>query len=272
MSEKNQYSVIIYLKGFHEVELGQKIAGCEFGFEPENNQYFLSTVVTAESIEEAKRKGELRLNQVLSVFVIHTGITYPVSGIHVNQISGKKPFLYSSFMILGRTTYLPISKEKIEEIEKSIELFDKLPSQERSTKRVDKAINYFLRGCYLETQWRSESFLNFYKAIELISHDFRKNFGQTLINQLKDTLLRDLTEEEMQKPLTPKRLIQFACGQLGITDACDISKIVTLRSQFSAHARLKEVTVSPEDFNNCKILAGKTILKYADYIQTTKNA
>ena len=272
MSEKNQYAVIIYLRGFHEVEVGQKIADCEFGFEQENNQYFLSTIVTAESIEEAKRKGERRLDQVLSVFVIHTGITYPIGGIHVNQISGKQPFLYSSFMNLGRTTYLPISKEKIEEIGKSVELLDKLPNQERSTKRVDKAINYFLRGCYLETQWRSESFLNFYKAIELISHDFRENFGQILINQLKDTLLKDLTEEEIQELLTPKRLIQFACEQLGISDVCDISKIVTLRNQFGAHARLEEVTVSPDDFNNCKILAGKTILRYANHIQTTENA
>jgi hypothetical protein len=262
----------MYLRGFHDAEIGQKIANCELGFEQENNRYFLSTTVTAESIKEAKRKGELRLNQVLSVFVIHTGITYPISGIHVSQISGRQPFLYSSFMTLETMTYLPISKEKIEEIGKLVELLDKLPSQKHSTKRVDKAINYFLRGCYLETQWRSESFLNFYKAIELISHHFKGDFSQTLINQLRDTLLKDSTEKEIQELLTPKRLIQFACGQLGIGDVCGVSKIVTLRNQFGAHARLEEVTVSPEDFNNCKILASRTILKYANYIQTTKNA
>lgn len=176
MSENNQYCVKIYLEEFHPVEVGQKISDCEFGFETRNNQYFLSTIVSAENSNKAKRKGELRLNQVLSVFVLHTGITFPIGVIHVDQISGEKPFICSSNLILGRTVYLPIKKEKIEEIEKSVELIDKLPTQNRSTKITDRAINYFLRGCYLETKYRSESFLNFYKVIELITNEFRKAF------------------------------------------------------------------------------------------------
>ena len=270
MSPKNQYDVRAYLKGFHEVEVGQKIDDCEFGFKQEDSQYFLSTTVIAENVEEAKCKGELRINQVLSVFVLHTGMTYHVSGIHVNQISGKEPFLYSSFMNLGSTTYLPISKEKIEEIGKSIELLDKLPNQERSTKKVDKAINYFLRGCHLETQWYAESFLNFYKVIELISNDFRDDFSQTVTNQLTESLLRDLTEKEKEELLTPKRLIQFTCGKLEMKDLCNISKIVELRNEFGAHARLKEVTVSPEEFNNCKVLAAKIIINYVNHIQAIR--
>jgi hypothetical protein len=114
MSRKNQYDVRAYLKGFHEIEVGQRIDDCEFGFEQENSQYFISTTVTAENVEEAKRKGELRINQVLSVFVLHTWITYHVSSIHVNQISGKKPFLYSSFMNLGSTTYLPLTQARLQ--------------------------------------------------------------------------------------------------------------------------------------------------------------
>lgn len=271
MSEKNQYSVRAYLKGFHKVEVGQKIADCEFGFDNESKQFFLSTIVSAENNEEAQSKGWLRLNQVLSIFAVYTGITYSVSGIHVYQISGKKPFIHSSPMTLARRVYLPIGKDKIEEIGKLVELLDRLPTEDRSTKIVDRAINYFLRGCYLETQWREESFLNFYKVIELISHGFREKFGQTVANQLKGTLFRDLIKEEMQELLTPKRLIQFACEQLGIIDACDISRIVTLRSQFSAHARLEEAIVSSEEFNNCKILAGKTIMKYINYIKATGN-
>ena len=161
MSAKNQYSVIMYLAGFHEVEVGQKIADCGFGFEKRDNQYFLSTVVSAESNEEARRKGELRLVQVLSIFAVYTGITYPISGIHINQIAGKKPFLYMSPMVLQRTRYLPFPKEEIQKVGELIELLDRLPSEEGSTKRIDRAINYFLGGCYLELKWRSESFLDF---------------------------------------------------------------------------------------------------------------
>jgi hypothetical protein len=270
MNLETKYSVKAYLKGFHEVEVGQKIANCEFGFDFDRNQYFLSTIVSADSMQEAKRKGELRLNQVLSVFVIHTGIYYSISTIGVDQISGEQPFLHSATIILARLRYLPIYKEKIEKIANSIELLDKLPSQERSTKRVDRAINYFLKGCFLETQLekhgRSESFLNFYKAVELISHDFRKSFDKGVSGQLETTLLRNLTEQEMEKLRTSKRLIQFMCEKLGITNTCDISRIVELRNEFSAHASLEEVNVSKKEIDDCKILAGKTIIEYINHI------
>jgi hypothetical protein len=272
MSEKNQYSVIMYLAGFHEVEVGQKLADCEFGFEKENNQYFLSTVVSAESIEEARFKGESRLNQVLSILVVNTGIYYQVSGIHINQISGEKPFVYMSPMAFQRIRYLPFPKEEFAKVEELIELLDGFPFQENSTKRIDKAINYFLSGCDLELNWRSESFLNFFKVIELVSNGFRDSFVQTLIVQLNNSLLGNLTEKEIQQLLTPKRLIQYTCVKIGLSDECNISEVVDLRNEFSAHARMKEITVTPETFNHCKSLAGRTIIKYANFIQSnTKN-
>lgn len=256
----------VNLSAFHKVELGKKIADCEFGFE--HNQYFLSTITYAGNQEEAKRKGELRLQQVMSIFTIHTGASYTFSSIHVEQISGKQPFLYSSHMGIVEKTYLPLSNEKIEEVRKSIEILDKLPNQKQSTKRVDRAINYFLRGCYLERQWRSESFLNFFEVLELVSQDFSESFAQTVSNQLKDTLLKDLTLLETEKLRTQKRLVQFTCGQLGISDVYNISRIIEQRAKFSAHATLQEVKVSSEEFNNYKALAGKTIINYLNHIQT----
>lgn len=270
MNLQNRYIVKAYLDGFHEVEVGQKIADCEFGFDYDRKQYFLSTIVSTESMEEAKRKGELRLNQVLSVFVVHTGIYYRIGTIGVDQISGEQPFSHSGHVIVTLRRYLPISKEKIEEIGNSIELLDKLPSQERSTKRVDIAINYFLKGCFLETRWVSESFLNFYKVVELISHDFRKSFDLEVGSQLETTLLGNLTEQEIEKLRTPKRLIQFTCEKLGITYACDISRIVELRNEFGAHASLKEVDVSQKELNDYKILAGKSIIEYTNHIHKAR--
>jgi hypothetical protein len=271
MNSENKYSVKAFLKGFHKVEVGQKIANCEFGFDSNRSQYFLSTIVSADSMKEAKRKGESRLFQVLSVFVVYTGIYYSISTIGVDQISGEQPFLHSGEVILGRLTYLPISKEKIEEIGKLVMLLDKLPSQEQSTKRVDRAINYFLKGCFFETQKgeyvRAESFLNFYKAVEIISHDFRKSFDKKVSGQLETTLLTDITEKEIEKLRTTKRLIQFMCKKLGITNVCDISRIVELRNEFSAHASLEEVNVSKKEIDDCKTLAAKTIMKYADHIK-----
>jgi len=266
MNEKNSYLVKAPLIGFHEVEVGRKIADCEFGFE--HNQYFLSTIVNADDQEEAKKKGELRLQQVLSVFTIHTGISYTYDAIRVDQISGEQPFLHSSHMVLVGRTYLPLGKEKIEQIEKSLEVLSKLPNQEKSTKRVDRAINYYLRGCYLETQWSSESFLNFFKVIELVSQDFAESYLHMVNSQLKGTLLKDLTLEETEKLRTQKRLVRFACEQLGITEVDSISRIVERRAKFSAHATLREIIVSSEEFNSCKVLAGRIIMNYLSHLQT----
>ncbi len=65
MSLENKFSVKAYLEGFHKVEIGQKVADCEFGFDSKRNQYFLSMIISANSMQEAKHKGELRLKQVL---------------------------------------------------------------------------------------------------------------------------------------------------------------------------------------------------------------
>lgn len=267
MSENNKYCVIIYLEGFHPVEIGQKISDCEFGFEQENKKYFISTIVSAENNEQALCKGELRLNQVLNVITLQTGVSYSKYGVHYNQISGQKPFIFSSIVNLERTVYLPLKKQKIEEITESVELLDNLPNQERSTKITDRAINYFVRGCNLETEWRSESFLNFYKTIELITNQFLKAFDAEINNQLKDTILRSITDKELRELRTPTRLIQFTCQQLGINLSCNISNILNLRNRFSAHARLKEVEVSDEDLWDCKSLAARTILWYEKYLK-----
>ncbi len=152
----------------------------------------------------------------------------------------------------------------------SIELLDKLPSQEQSTKRVDRAINYFLKGCFLETRLdkygRSESFLNFYKAVEIISHDFIKSFNKEVSGQLETTQLGNLTEREIEKLRTSKRLIQFTCGKLGTINICDISRIVELRNKFSAHASLEEANVSKKEIDDCKVLAARSIIEYINYV------
>lgn len=258
---QNDYIVKAYLNLFHEVELGTKIRDCEFGFDDKRNQYFLSMKVSADSVEEARRKGERRLNQVLSVFVIHTGVSYTYSSIGVDQISGEQPFFHHLFTGITRLTYLPINNEKIAEVEKSIEILDKL-ADERVSIVIERAINYFLRGCYLETRWRSESFLNFYKVIELVAQEFRGSFNQTVARQLSDTLFSGLTEQELKRLRTLKRLMKFMCKQLDIASGEDISRIITLRSKFSAHAVIEEVVVSPEEFNSCKVLAGRTMINY----------
>jgi len=270
MNEKNTYLVKAYLKLFHEIQLGREIGGCKIDYDHDQNRYFISTVVSGNTPMEAKDKGFLRISQLLSIFCVHTGVSYEIDNILINQISGEKPYLFTGSMTFREITYMPIGNEKIGEIEQTLTILDQLPNEEKSTKVITKAINYFLRGCRLETTWRSESFLNFYKVIELIAQHFQGSFNQALKNQLKSTVLEDLTRDEGKQLQTPKRLIQFMCLRLGITTSSnDISQIIDLRPKFSAHATLQEVTISLEEFNNCKVLAAKVIINYIHKLQSS---
>jgi hypothetical protein len=255
----------MYIRGFHEVPAGQKFADCEFGFDKEFSEYFLSTKDSANSGKEACVKGERRLSQVMAIFVLYTGIIYDLVSPIAYQIAGEEPFIHTSSMVLGRTRLLPILKEEIEKIAEWVKLFDGLSSKEYSTKRIDKAINYFLRGCYLEHRWRSESFLNFFKIIELISHDFGEDFSKEMKKQLTNTMLMDLTDEEISDLQTQKRLVKFVCDKLGIKEF-DVPKIVKLRHEFSAHASVQEPEVSNEDFAECKGLSIRTLVEYAQFV------
>jgi hypothetical protein len=100
-----------------------------------------------------------------------------------------------------------------------------------------------------------------------LRNDFKNEFVNEVNDQLDGTVLKDLTDKEMKGLRTPKRLIQFTAKQLGITEPFDIPRIVELRNQFGAHANLKDVIVSKEDFRNCKFLASFIIINYLDYLE-----
>lgn len=262
-----KYRVKVFLQVFHNVEVGLRIGECEVGYE--HNQFFLSTIVHANTREDAKEKGFSKITEVLAIFCLQTGQSYKVSSINVEQLSGTKPYIHAGFMTLTRLTLPPLDNKKIAEIKRTFLLLDKCPKKGKESKRIERAINYFMKGCYLETKWRPESFLNFYKVVELIAHAFIGNFNQSLENQLKNTLLEDLDDAERKGLLTSKRLIQHMCKQLKVTSKSNkISQIVKLRSKFSAHATLEEVDVSLERFNECKSLAGRTLIGYIEHLSS----
>ena len=151
------------------------------------------------------------------MFEIYIIYHFEIYDVFVEQISGEEPFIHSSSFVLQRTRLLPFPQENIAKIRRSAKIIDMLPNQESFTKRVNKAISFHRKGCFLQIEWQSEAFLNFYKAIEIISHDFRKVFDNEVNTQLSGTLIKNLTENELKDLRTPKRLIQFTAQQLGIT-------------------------------------------------------
>jgi hypothetical protein len=207
------------------------------------------------------------INLILGIFEVYLINHFEIDSIYRIQISGEEPFITSKTFNLVQQRLLPLPQDMIDKIRTSTELLDKLPHEEVCTKRVNKAISFLRKGCFLQREWMSEAFLNYYKAMELVSHDFRKAFDKEVSNQLSGTLLKNLSELELKDLRTQKRLIQFTAQQLGITYPYDIPRIVELRNQFSAHANLEEITVSQKEFDDCKILSANIIIGYLDYLE-----
>jgi hypothetical protein len=260
----NQYIVYLFMKEFNEVKGKRKFADCELGFDSDVKRYYLSTIVNSFKIEEAKQVGEQRLYKVLNFIQLLTGLSYPIIGIQVYKVSGNDIYSQMVPMTLTRTRYVPLDEPKIQEIANFVTKYDGIAVNGETAKKLDQVINYYVRGCRLESTWRTESFLNFFKVIELISHNFVKNFNLQISTELKDTLLNDLTPEEVGKLQTDRRLIKYMCEALKIKEEFDIKKMVRQRHEVGAHANIGEPEISKDDFNSCKCLAGQAIIRYVD--------
>ena len=256
---ENIYQVEAHFSVFHPTDIGTRIGDCEVGFE--NDHYFLSKTISSNSREEAEKKGKRRIGQVLSTLCLYTGMSYPIDHFNVNQISGDEPHLYTSNLLFKRITLLPLRNGDVTKVENTLRILDTLPDG-KPAEIVEKAINYFLRGCHLWAEWRSESFLNFYKVTELLAQSYRKDFSQSFNDILRNTLF-ELNENEIQTLATQTRIIRFMCKQLDVSDD-RVPQIVKLRATFSAHATIDEPAVSDEDFNTCKVLASNSLINYIE--------
>jgi len=256
---ENTYLVKAYFVIYHPTNIGTRIGDCEVGFE--NSHYFLSKTITCDSREEAEKKGKRRIGQVLSTLSLYTGVRYRIDHFSVDQISGNEPHLHTSELFFERMTLLPLRNGDVTKVEKTLRILDTLQDG-KPADIIERAINYFLRGCHLEKEWRSESFLNFYKVAELLAQDYRKEFSQAFSDRLENTLF-ELNEKEIQTLVTQTRIIRFMCKQLDISDN-EVPKIVKLRATFSAHATIDEPPISNDDFNICKILASNSLINYIE--------
>ena len=182
-----------------------------------------------------------------------------------------------NYQLLGATEITPNreKKESFEHVHASFHITAKVKVDEETRKKMwqeredvfllsqkhdqlsKKALAYFIIGMRLN-KWSNESFLNFYKSIELISSRFIHNFNMNLKG-----IIPDLSDIEINRLRTPKRLFKHTCSELGVNYFDErIDKIVDIRnSEDVAHARsatpFKEEYVQP-----CKELAKKLVIAY----------
>ncbi len=123
-----------------------------------------------------------------------------------------------------------------------------------------KAANYFERGLASKSK-PDHSFLNFYKASELISN---KLFKENIAEKTKKS------NKPKQKITATEKMI-YMCEVLGIDNSI-VNKLVDIRNRgFDVgHAQVRIVQVEKEDLNNCMNLTKEVILKYCSIGKTKK--
>ena len=120
-----------------------------------------------------------------------------------------------------------------------------------------KALAYFIIGMRLN-KWPVESFLNFFKSIELISSRFTSNFDKNLKEKIPD-----LTDREIRSLRTRKRLIKQACLEVGLNDVDKtIDEFVQVRNSQDVAHPTKDTPFKDEYVQPCKDLARELIIAY----------
>lgn len=225
---------------------------------------FIATLkIKVEDIDISARIADEKFAEIFNVLSLVTGGSY-----EYNIKSGE---VFPRFEEKGKPSSrlhiahrLPFSVIMDDEMTKMIskQAIKFFPLCLTDDKVFQKAFEYFLIGTKI-SKWPKESFLNFFKAIELISDHFREK----LENDIKEKI-QDLTRAEIKQISTTKRRIIKAREILNVENIkkSEIKEIVKKRPQ-AAHPRIDTMFVR-KDVELCKKIAREFLFKYLKYIST----
>lgn len=251
-----------------------QINGIEF-FRQNKNDFAAVYVEDLKDEDKAKKDAVNKLEKVIdsTKFILDQNIDYQLKNIIQINGDGKENQGLNLFPSTV-TVVKEFPKNKIENIKK---LSDKIGSFNKKKKAV---LKYYLRGRRIEG-WNDESFLNYYKAIELISATYceegkkkieKENFQKKkeLINRLKESLNNDNSKKysKIIKKIyklgfvASERKIELAINDLNLKiKNYRIENIVKIRNKIAAHGR-SEAYIKCGDVKMCKKLAKDMICNY----------
>jgi len=163
--------------------------------------------------------------------------------------SAKRIPVSQRFQLLGMVV---VPELKPSEQKEAINVFRLL---ENADPYALKAIDYFEKAVAL-SNWNEDAFLNFFKAIELIS---KKHHMEAVAHEIR------LIYHKPKKELTTKEKMLFMCRKLNLPSqwSSKIRRLVDLRNkQDVAHARLTDGQISTDDVHNCEAIAKLVIVSY----------
>lgn len=163
--------------------------------------------------------------------------------------SAQRKTVSQKFQLLGRVVgpelKPPLQKEAIHI----------LKLMENADQHILKTIDYFEKGLTL-SEWNEDAFLNFFKAIELISKKYHKQADPNEIHRIF---------HKSKKKLTTKDRMLYTCQKLNIPShwSSKVNVLVDKRNkQDVAHAKLSTGQISATDVYNCEAIAKLVIVNY----------
>lgn len=226
------------------------------------SRYVVQFPVEAKDPDEAEKLAREKLNRVFKALTLSTGRRFDFELVGSRETTKEQiPRRVSvRFISIKRPFKKWLESEKIEQVrgetQEILRLLDKTDLHSR------KAIEYFIIGTKL-SEWPRESFLPFFKAIELISNKFSPEIKKRFKEKIPD-----LEPKEIKRLATSSRKIQYACEVLGIKGVSEkIEMIVKTRNKYDiAHATLKK-DFKKETVDTCRELAREFIVNYIKKLQ-----
>lgn len=260
------WRVEAYLTGLKLPEGKMVIDG--FTINKEDKHYILSTEVEAEDNQKAEIEAEEKFKSFIMALSLGAKTSYNYSICRATCVKwyGTKPLSSLS---------LDMSCSILEELKESDakNILSIIRALESGDKYTCQAIKYFLMGLKLGSLWKSESFLNFYKAIELLwgkdarylKKEFKEHiqaFMDSHISAGEISLNAKETEDFVNQIVRGKILMFYICNKLGYASE-EIEKsgrLVEIRND-AAHPSGDPDEVTEAELNFCRDIAQKLILQ-----------
>ena len=240
---------------------------------------YIETVVNGDSTEEARKVVLNKFEDVSSFLAFETDSKFKLIITDVIQIVSKGERGYGESDILGIMS-IPriITNQDIENINKLIKMNSELD------KITKAALKYYERGIKIQ-EWNTESFINYFKVIELLSNKYldkakqeQEEENREKLDQNISKIIAEIKSGQYDRKIIIKsakeiynigkvglrRRIELAAIDLGVEEFTeeDIKKLVRTRNEVSAHANSQSELIGDEELKMCKSFAKKILHGY----------
>jgi len=223
----------------------------------EKGTRYIALLTVQANYYDAEKLAREKFERIFNALTLSTGRGFDFELVDAKEITpkGQKEKFYERYISMKFPFVEVLKSEKIEQVcDQTQEILGWL---HKTDPLSEKAIEYFIIGTKLHL-WPREAFLPFFKAIELISNNYSREWKARIKEKMPD-----LEPKEINMLANNRRKILNACEILGIEKVNEkIDTIVRARNRYDiAHATLKR-KFKKEHTDACRELARELIVNY----------